>query len=229
MLPRRKHHAHPVNARQSSLDLKSPGAPLPGDLLCEISVRPSRIPDVLPSRKASASRRCAISAGCSAKCGSTSPGLMSGTHRAAPHRRRAAAAGAALHQIHHRRGGAPDGCPRPGPSADWIATGRLNLMGLLLLGEFALVFGRDLLQRGIQVVDALQGELHSNRVSIELMRHAAELDLKHFEDPPIRTGWSGPAARPRAARPCCSRSSARGSDHHRHRPRRRASCSMRRC
>ncbi|MEQ1770058.1 MAG: ABC transporter ATP-binding protein, partial [Devosia sp.] len=38
------------------------------------------------------------------------------------------------------------------------------------------------LQRGIAVLDALQGELHSNRVSIDLMRHAAALDLMHFEE-----------------------------------------------
>ncbi|RYE07373.1 MAG: ABC transporter ATP-binding protein [Hyphomicrobiales bacterium] len=66
--------------------------------------------------------------------------------------------------------------------ANWMETGRLNLLGLFLVGEFALVFGRDLLQRAIQVLDALQGELHSNRVSIDLMRHAADLDLMHFEE-----------------------------------------------
>ena len=66
--------------------------------------------------------------------------------------------------------------------ADWVETGRLNYLGLLLLGEFALVFGRDLMQRAIQVLDALQGELHSNRVSVELMRHASALDLMHFEE-----------------------------------------------
>lgn len=70
-----------------------------------------------------------------------------------------------------------------GPLAsDWLDSGRLSYLGLLLLGEFVLVFGRDLLQRGIQVLDALQGELHSNRVSVDLMRHAAELDLMHFEE-----------------------------------------------
>jgi ATP-binding cassette subfamily B protein len=65
---------------------------------------------------------------------------------------------------------------------DWLETGRLNLMGLYLLGEFALVFSRDIAQRAIQVIDQLQGELHSNRVSVELMRHAAGLDLMHFEE-----------------------------------------------
>jgi ATP-binding cassette subfamily B protein len=66
--------------------------------------------------------------------------------------------------------------------SDWVESGRLNLLGLYLAGEFALVFGRDLLQRGIAVLDALQGELHSNRVSVDLMRHAAALDLMHFEE-----------------------------------------------
>jgi len=66
--------------------------------------------------------------------------------------------------------------------SDWLESGRLNTLGLFLLGEFALVFGRDLMMRAIQVLDALQGELHSNRVSIELMRHATELDLMHFEE-----------------------------------------------
>ncbi|HWA18138.1 MAG TPA: ABC transporter ATP-binding protein [Devosia sp.] len=67
-------------------------------------------------------------------------------------------------------------------TGDWLASSRLNTLGLYLIGEFALVFGRDLLQRGIAVLDALQGELHSNRVSIDLMRHAAALDLMHFEE-----------------------------------------------
>ncbi|MEO6396308.1 MAG: ABC transporter ATP-binding protein [Devosia sp.] len=66
--------------------------------------------------------------------------------------------------------------------SDWLESGRLNLLGAYLACELALVFGRDLLQRGIAVLDALQGELHSNRVSIELMRHAAALDLMHFEE-----------------------------------------------
>ncbi len=66
--------------------------------------------------------------------------------------------------------------------ADWLDSGRLNHLGLLLAGEFAIVFVRDIMQRGIQLLDTLQGELHSNRVSIDLMRHASELDLMHFEE-----------------------------------------------
>src|SRR5699024_7339223 len=65
---------------------------------------------------------------------------------------------------------------------DWLESGRLNALGVYLACEFALVFSRDILQRGIAVLDALQGELHSNRVSIDLMRHATALDLMHFEE-----------------------------------------------
>jgi len=70
-----------------------------------------------------------------------------------------------------------------GPLApDWFESGRLHTLGFFLIGEFALVFGRDLMMRGVQVFDSLQGELHSNRVSVDLMRHAADLDLMHFEE-----------------------------------------------
>ena len=51
-----------------------------------------------------------------------------------------------------------------------------------LLGvEFALVVVTDLLTRATTLVDSVLSELHSNTVSIELMQHAAALDLKHFE------------------------------------------------
>ncbi len=70
----------------------------------------------------------------------------------------------------------------PGPElGDWLASGRLNFMIALLAGEFALVFARDAFNRAINVVDNILGESHSNAVSLELMEHAAKLDLKHFE------------------------------------------------
>ena len=72
--------------------------------------------------------------------------------------------------------------PSPGPDlADWWESGRLNLLALLLGTEFLLVFGRDIANRAINVVDSILGERHSNAVSLELMRHANQLDLKHFE------------------------------------------------
>ncbi|MEQ1941145.1 ABC transporter ATP-binding protein [Mesorhizobium sp. VNQ89] len=74
------------------------------------------------------------------------------------------------------------GQPTPGPAfSDWIASGRLTLVGELLLLEFALVVTGDLLSRAVSLVDGILSELHSNTVSMELMRHAAGLDLRHFE------------------------------------------------
>jgi len=70
----------------------------------------------------------------------------------------------------------------PGPELnDWLASGRLNFLLALLAGEFVLVFARDAFNRAINVVDNILGESHSNAVSLELMEHAAKLDLKHFE------------------------------------------------
>jgi ATP-binding cassette subfamily B protein len=72
--------------------------------------------------------------------------------------------------------------PPPGAElSDWLASGRLTALGQYLALEFALVVGNDLLTRATSMVDGILGELHSNTVSMELMRHAALLDLKHFE------------------------------------------------
>jgi ATP-binding cassette subfamily B protein len=70
----------------------------------------------------------------------------------------------------------------PGPELnDWLQSGRLTFLMALLAGEFVLVFARDAFNRAINVVDNILGESHSNAVSLELMEHAAKLDLKHFE------------------------------------------------
>lgn len=66
---------------------------------------------------------------------------------------------------------------------DWWASGRLRVILPLLAIEFALVFALDLMTRATTLVDSILGELHSNTVSIELMQHAAKLDLQHFESP----------------------------------------------
>jgi ATP-binding cassette subfamily B protein len=74
------------------------------------------------------------------------------------------------------------GQPPPGPTlSDWFASGRLTHLAQYLALEFAVVVGNDLLTRATSLVDGILGELHSNTVSIELMRHAALLDLTHFE------------------------------------------------
>ncbi len=64
----------------------------------------------------------------------------------------------------------------------WLHAGVLShLWGLLLL-EFALAIGNDLLGRVVSMIDALLSEQYANRTSVELMRHAASLDLEDFED-----------------------------------------------
>ncbi len=74
------------------------------------------------------------------------------------------------------------GQPAPGPDLSaWIASGRLTTIGELLALEFALVILSDLLSRGVSLVDGILSELHSNTLSMELMHHAARLDLTHFE------------------------------------------------
>ncbi|SER39838.1 ABC transporter ATP-binding protein [Neolewinella agarilytica] len=48
--------------------------------------------------------------------------------------------------------------------------------------EFGLALASDLLSRGISLVDGLLTDLISNTTSVEIMRHAATLDLYQFED-----------------------------------------------
>ncbi len=72
--------------------------------------------------------------------------------------------------------------PAPGPAlSDWFASGRFNRLGELVLIEFALAVLSDLLARAVSLADSLLSELYSNKLSVELMEHAASLDLAHFE------------------------------------------------
>ena len=48
--------------------------------------------------------------------------------------------------------------------------------------ELGLFLVSDLLTRGINLADSLLGDLYTNQTSVDLMRHAATLDLYHFED-----------------------------------------------
>jgi ATP-binding cassette subfamily B protein len=74
------------------------------------------------------------------------------------------------------------GITPPGPDfAAWWASGELNQVLTLLLLELALVVGIDVINRGMNLVDSILSELHSNQMSMDLMAHAARLDLRHFE------------------------------------------------
>lgn len=67
-----------------------------------------------------------------------------------------------------------------------LASGRLSGLMQLLLLEFALAIGSDLLGRLIGYADTLLSELFTNATSIGLMEHAATLDLEDFEDPDVQ-------------------------------------------
>ena len=65
---------------------------------------------------------------------------------------------------------------------DWLASGRLTLLGGLIALECVLAVISDLLGRASTLVDSLLSELYSNFASVRLMEHAATLDLEQFEN-----------------------------------------------
>ncbi|OAV44274.1 ABC transporter ATP-binding protein [Lewinella sp. 4G2] len=60
--------------------------------------------------------------------------------------------------------------------------GDLDFLWQMVAVEFALALASDLLSRAITLVDSLLTDLISNRTSVDIMRHAATLDLYQFED-----------------------------------------------
>jgi ATP-binding cassette, subfamily B, bacterial len=56
------------------------------------------------------------------------------------------------------------------------------LFGLVAL-EFVIAFVMEVLGRVANLLESLLGDLFGNEMSVLLMRHAATLDLQHFEDP----------------------------------------------
>jgi ATP-binding cassette subfamily B protein len=61
--------------------------------------------------------------------------------------------------------------------------GTWRAVGKLVLIEIAIVVFGELLARASSLVESLLGDLFSNRISVQLMEHAATLDLAQFEDP----------------------------------------------
>ncbi len=53
----------------------------------------------------------------------------------------------------------------------------------LVSAELVLAVTSDLLARTVALADSLLGDRFTNRVSVDLMRHASTLDLAHFEEP----------------------------------------------
>ncbi|CAG1006975.1 Lipid A export ATP-binding/permease protein MsbA [Burkholderiales bacterium] len=72
------------------------------------------------------------------------------------------------------------------PTADslqqWLASGSLDRIGILLAVEFGLAVLSDVLGRTVSLLDSLLSEQFSNATSLRLMEHSATLDLEDFED-----------------------------------------------
>ena len=64
----------------------------------------------------------------------------------------------------------------------WWRGGLLDRLALLLLVELALAVLSDVLRRIIALIESLLAEKVSNGSSVQLMKHAATLDLEDFED-----------------------------------------------
>ncbi len=71
---------------------------------------------------------------------------------------------------------------KPDSLRQWLESGLLNRLGLLLIVEFALAILADILGRVVSLIDSLLAERVTNASSIRLMEHAAMLDLEDFED-----------------------------------------------
>lgn len=71
---------------------------------------------------------------------------------------------------------------KPATLQQWLDSGHLNRLGLLLGAEFAVAVAADVLGRIVSLLDGLLAERVSTSSSVRLMEHAATLDLEDFED-----------------------------------------------
>lgn len=71
---------------------------------------------------------------------------------------------------------------KPATLEQWLGSGHLNRLGLLLGAEFAVAVLADVLGRTVSLLDGLLAERVSTSSSVRLMQHAATLDLEDFED-----------------------------------------------
>src|SRR6266550_741772 len=62
-------------------------------------------------------------------------------------------------------------------------TGSLTQIWRYLVLELLIVLSGEILARASSLIESLLGDLFSNAMSVELMEHAAKLDLAQFEDP----------------------------------------------
>ena len=71
---------------------------------------------------------------------------------------------------------------KPATLQQWLDSGHLNRLALLLGAEFAVAVAADVLGRIVSLLDGLLAEQVSTSSSVRLMEHAATLDLEDFED-----------------------------------------------
>jgi len=71
---------------------------------------------------------------------------------------------------------------KPATLQQWLDSGHLNQLGLLLGAEFGVAVLADVLGRIVSLLDGLLAERVSTSSSVRLMEHAATLDLEDFED-----------------------------------------------
>ena len=71
---------------------------------------------------------------------------------------------------------------KPDTLQQWLDSGLLNRLGVLLIAEFGLAVLADVLGRIVSLIDSLLAERVTNASSVRLMEHAATLDLEDFED-----------------------------------------------
>ena len=80
--------------------------------------------------------------------------------------------------------------------------GDLTHLWMLVAVELGLAVLSDLLGRAIALLDSLLGDLFTNETSERLLRHAARLDLRHFEGAQFYDRMELRAARPPGASAC---------------------------
>ena len=71
---------------------------------------------------------------------------------------------------------------KPETLRQWLDSGLLDWLGLLIIAEFALAVSAGILGRIVSLLDSLLSERVTNSSSVRLMEHAATLDLEDFED-----------------------------------------------
>jgi len=71
---------------------------------------------------------------------------------------------------------------KPATLQEWLNSGLLNRLGVLLIAEFTLAVLADVLGRVVSLIDSLLSERVTSASSVRLMEHAATLDLEDFED-----------------------------------------------